>query len=142
MRILLDSNILVSFLVKPQVDHPIAQVVRAVAAGRCELLLPEDLIGEVGQAIQSKKHLVERITADDLGDLIDILSIGAVEVPGIPGDIPALTRDPKDDYLLACAVVGQADYLVTGDDDLLVLGEIEGIRAVTARELWEIMQIE
>lgn len=34
---------------------------------------------------------------------------------------PVRCRDPKDDYLLACAVAGQAHYLVTGDRDLLAL---------------------
>ena len=50
------------------------------------------------------------------------------------------TRDRKDDYLLACAVVGQAEYLVTGDNDLLVLDGIEGIRIVTARKFCEIVR--
>ena len=142
MRILLDSNILISFLLKPQADNPIAQVVRAAVAGKCELLLPKELLEEVRQVVRSKKHLTKRIAVDDLDDLIGILSLGAVDVPEIPGDIPALTRDPKDDYLLAYAAVGQADYIVTGDDDLLVLKEIEGIKMVTAREFWEIIQAE
>ena len=81
-------------------------------------------------------------TLDGFEDLIDILSLGAVAVPDIPGDIPALTRDPKDDYLLACAVVGQADYIVTGDDDLLVLKEVEGVRMVSAGEFWQILTQE
>ena len=45
--------------------------------------------------------------------------------------MPSVTRDRKDDYLLAYAVVGRADYLVTGDRDLLVLGEVEGVRIVS-----------
>jgi uncharacterized protein len=139
MRVLLDSSILISFLLTPHADHPIARVVRAVVAGRCELLLPKDLIEEVKEVTQSKRHLNKRITAADLGDVIDILSLGAIEAPDIPGDIPALTRDPKDGYLLACAVVGQADYIVSGDDDLLALREVEGVRMVSAREFWEIL---
>ena len=55
---------------------------------------------------------------------------------------PQRCRYPKDDYLLACAVVGLADYIVTGDDDLLVLKEVEGVKMVSAREFWEILDAE
>lgn len=44
-----------------------------------------------------------------------------------------LCRDPADDVLLAAAVEGMADSIVTGDDDLLVLGDFEGIAIVTSR---------
>jgi uncharacterized protein len=142
MRILLDSNILISFLLKPLADNPIVRLMHAVVAGRCELLLPVDLLEEVRQVVRAKRHLARRIALNDLDDLIEILSLGAVEAPDIPGDVPALTRDPKDDYLLACAVVGLADYIVTGDDDLLVLKEVEGVRMVSAREFWEILDAE
>jgi predicted nucleic acid-binding protein len=44
---------------------------------------------------------------------------------------PAVASDIKDDYLVAYAVVGEDDYLVTGDSDLLVLGEITGFKIVS-----------
>ena len=40
-------------------------------------------------------------------------------------------RDPKDNFLLALALDGRADYLVTGDADLLVLDPWRGVRIVT-----------
>lgn len=43
-------------------------------------------------------------------------------------------RDPKDDKLLELVVDGGADYLVTGDKDLLVLNPFRGIEIITARE--------
>ena len=57
-------------------------------------------------------------------------------VPGIL-QLPEATRDPKDDPLVACAVEGAADYLVSGDRDLLDLGETENTRMVTPREFVE-----
>jgi putative PIN family toxin of toxin-antitoxin system len=39
-----------------------------------------------------------------------------------PGPAPGICRDPNDDFLLALAAVSKADYLVTRDTDLLVLG--------------------
>lgn len=54
--------------------------------------------------------------------------------------VTALTRDPKDDYLLAYALVGQADYLVTGDHDLLALQHVGDTQIVTTSEFWEILK--
>jgi len=51
------------------------------------------------------------------------------------------TRDPKDDPLLACAVEGRADYLVSGNRDLLDLGEVEGIRMLSPREFAVLLEL-
>jgi hypothetical protein len=51
-----------------------------------------------------------------------------------------VTRDPKDDPVAACAKEGGAEYLVSGDQDLLVLGDWEGIQVVTPRRLLEILE--
>jgi uncharacterized protein len=43
----------------------------------------------------------------------------------------AWSRDPNDDHVIACALAAAADFLVTGDDDLLTLGRVEGVAIVT-----------
>jgi uncharacterized protein len=45
-------------------------------------------------------------------------------------EIHGICRDPDDDQILACAVAAEADYLVTGDEDLLVLKEFRKIRII------------
>ncbi len=54
-------------------------------------------------------------------------------------EIPAVARDPKDDKFLATAAVAGADYLVTEDDDLLVLGEYQGVKIVKAAAFLRIL---
>ena len=46
-----------------------------------------------------------------------------------------LCRDPKDNFLLSLALDGQADYLVSGDEDLLVLGSVGSTSIVTLAAL-------
>jgi len=45
--------------------------------------------------------------------------------------VPTYTRDPKDDKFVACALVGDANYLITEDRDLLILETVGDVRIVT-----------
>lgn len=51
----------------------------------------------------------------------------------VPAEIPARSRDRDDDHVLATAVAGSADVIVTGDKDLLVLGQHESIAILNPR---------
>lgn len=141
MRVLLDTNIFISYLLEPEGESSTHLVLEAALLGKFNLLLPEEVLEELQRKIPSKRYLAERITPENAEKLVTILRQISEVVPRIELEIPALTRDPKDDYLLAHAVVGEADYLVTGDDDLLVLKEVEGVKIVTAGQFWEIMEM-
>lgn len=54
-----------------------------------------------------------------------------------PDDLPVISRDIKDDPVIATATVGACDYLITGDKDLLVLRQVQKIRIVTPSEFLE-----
>jgi len=140
MRVLLDTNILISYLLTFSQGSPISQVVRAGVLGEFELLFPEELLNELARKVREKTYLSERITPTQFKELADILSEVSETIPRITGQIPAVTRDPKDDYLLAYALVGQADYLVTGDDDLLSLGQVDDVHIVTPRCFFELLK--
>ncbi len=124
MRTFLDANILISYLLNPEGENPINAVVEAAFIGEFTLLAAdppyEELIGKVG----TKPWLARRITSSDAARLVDTLRAIAEMVPTIVEAIPPVTRDPKDDYLLAYALVGRADYLVTGDEDLVTAYEL------------------
>src|SRR3954470_3206887 len=63
----------------------------------------------------------------------DLLAVA--EIVGELPDIDAVPNDPKDNPVVATAVAGKADYLVTGDrTHLLPLGEYQGVRIVSPRE--------
>jgi putative PIN family toxin of toxin-antitoxin system len=52
----------------------------------------------------------------------------------VTGALTGICRDPKDDFILECARIGNADLIVTGDKDLLSLGSHERIAIVTPRQ--------
>ena len=48
-----------------------------------------------------------------------------------------MSRDPDDDKFIECAVDAEALYIVSGDNDLLDIGQYEGIQIITAKEFCE-----
>lgn len=133
MRVLLDANLFISYLLNPDRDSPVVRSVKAGVGGEYTLLLPAALLEEFSRRIVTKPYLAARIAPTDLEQLNAILSSVAETIPKIKRPIPAVTRDPKDDYLLAYALVGQADYLVSGDQDLLELRRAGKCQIVTPR---------
>lgn len=70
--------------------------------------------------------------------LLDVISVMVVPQLNLPVEI----RDPKDEKILATALGGEADYLVTGDKDLLDLKDnpkLESLKIVTAKEFLQLL---
>jgi putative PIN family toxin of toxin-antitoxin system len=103
----------------------------ALLDGRFTLLLPGEALQELAETAASKPHLANKIAPAQLALLHDLLQSVAEHIAPFEGTFPSIGRDRKDDYLIAYAVVGEADYLVTGDKDLLVLGSVGGVTIVT-----------
>jgi putative PIN family toxin of toxin-antitoxin system len=64
----------------------------------------------------------------------------SAELVTLPDPIPSVSRDPKDDIFLACAVTGKAQYLVTEDQDPLVLNPYEGVQIIDVPAFFEIIK--
>ena len=137
MRVLLDTNVLISHLLSPQRKSPVNHILEATFLGEIDLLFPKDVFDELRNKIPQKPYLAERISPQQVEELVTLLAEISEGIPTITMEIPAVTRDPKDDYLIAYALVGRADYLVTGDVDLLILEEVEDVEILTPCELWE-----
>jgi uncharacterized protein len=132
-RIMLDTNLfLTSFLPPADPSRTIFRLIDYLLAGSAQLVLPEELVDEILLVIRTKPYFHQRITEQDARGAIADLLADAVVPPRL-SDIPGIVRDPKDDYLLAHAILERVDFLVTGDRDLLALdGEIERLRIITA----------
>jgi hypothetical protein len=133
-RILLDTNIFISYLLNPHAERPATQIVQAGVLGVFTLLLPEALLEEMSARITSKPYLKARIEPGEAAQFTAILRSIAETIARIEAPIPAVMRDSKDDFLLAYAVVGRANYLLTGDEDLLVLQQVQGVVICTPSE--------
>lgn len=130
MRLVLDTNILVSALLA-STSLP-AHLVALWREGRFDLLTSAEQIDELMSVTRYPK-IRARLAPALAGRLVNQVRDLAVELKNLP-TVTACT-DPYDNYLLAMAVAGAADFLVTGDKrDLLSMQHYEGIRIVTVRD--------
>ena len=113
MRALLDTNIYISYLLTPQHTGAVQAIFAALDRNQFTLLLPEGGVDEILDVIANRPHLMGRVGSDKLTSFLNLIRSVAEGIPRIEQTIPAIARDAKDDYLLAYAAIGQADYLVT-----------------------------
>lgn len=138
MRVLIDTNVLISYLVQPGRQGAVGAVVQAALEGRFTLLMPQAVLDEVDVTVRSKPRLARRIPLRELELFKDLLTQFSEHITALEEPFPAVTRDRNDDYLLAYAQIAAADYLVTGDKDLLALaGQVLGLAIVTPAEFVE-----
>ena len=132
-----DTNVLVSGLVAPA--GPPRQIMNAWLEEGFTLVTSLYLVEELVHVL-TYPRITKRLRLDEakLAALLAALLSRAHVVPG-QLHLPGVTRDPKDDAVVACAVEGEADYIVSGDQDLLTLGEYQGAQVVTPREFVEIL---
>ena len=119
MRAVADVNVLVSAVLSAQ--GPSAEILRASRDGKLELIISTKLLAELARTLAYPK-IRKRVPQHRADAYTQWLGEHANFVDD-PTDLPAIrSRDPDDDYLLALAIHTRA-YLVTGDQDLLVLGD-------------------
>ena len=137
IRAVLDTNQYVSMAIKA--GGTADRLLTAWREERFVLLLSPPILEEISRVLQSPRlRRLIRLTAAELDGLIESLLLDAELTPGRLA-VHVITRDPSDNMFLACAVEGRADYIVSGDEDLLTLGSYQGISIVKATEFLRIL---
>ena len=131
MRLLLDTNTAVSGLIWQGVP---GQLIDEAVLGRIQLISTEALLDELREVLQRpkfKKKMIEIFLTDE--ELFEgYASLVELVKPVVLTN--SVSRDPDDDQVLAAAIGGQVDLIISGDSDLLVLGNYQGIRIIRANE--------
>ena len=128
MRIILDTNIWVSFLYGKNLES----VGLLFQNPNIEIYVSKELIDELKDVLSRPKHS-SRLSAESIDAMWNLMSDHCKMVTDY-SMILAYIRDPKDLYLLSMVEAIDADFLVTGDLDLLVLGQHLRTKIVTYRE--------
>lgn len=131
-RIILDTNLWISFLI----TKDFSRLEDIILSKKVTLLFSKELLEEFISVAQRSKFK-SYFTQKDIEDILKAIS-GYANFVDVKSEITAC-RDEKDNFLLALAVDGKADYLVTGDKDLLDIGKIEETRIVTIADYLKLL---
>ena len=123
-KIILDTNLYISFLISKKLD----ELVKLIEENLIVILYSDELISEIIR-VTSKTKFQKYFTAD-VYKLLELVFEKYGILIKITSDI-LICRDPDDNFLLNLAVDGNADYLITGDKDLMILEKINNTEIIT-----------
>ena len=129
-RVVIDTNVFVSGVVFGGIPD---NVLKLLKRSDVELLM-SDLLAE---------EILTQLIQFHVSSLTYAMVVHEIRIRAhrlIPRITPHQSRDPKDDMLLALCMAGSADYLITGDKDLLVLRKFEKTHIITPKQFLKIMR--
>jgi putative PIN family toxin of toxin-antitoxin system len=135
-RAVLDTNVLVSALIKPG-GKP-GQIVAQHT--KFEVILSDDILVEARDVLH-RKHIQKRfhLPDDEIEEFLGALRTFSTMIIGAPVE-NVIPNDPPDNLVLACAVGGEANYLVSGNEHILNLDNYRGIKMVKPAEFLRILE--
>lgn len=136
MRVVLDTNVFISGLLRA--GSPPDLLRQAWESRHLTPFTSEWQLDEL-RRVSRYPRLRHRFAPHEAGRLVSHIRRVAILVE--PALKVAVSPDPDDDVLVATAIAGDAQYLVTGDrSDLLALVKVGGVRIVTARQMWHLLR--
>ena len=133
VRVVLDTNVLIGALITQ--GTPPDRLYRAWLRGEINLVTSATQMTELADVL-ARPRLQKFLDADEAAAIIENLGTRALILDDLP-DVN-VSPDSKDNPILATAIAGKVDMIVSGDKKhMLALGEVEGIPVLTAREALE-----
>ena len=137
LKLVFDTNTLISAFFWQGKEFELFQ---KIEQGKVELYLSQEILEEIKEVLNRDKFksviLKTNQTPNEIiQKIISVSNIVMGEKLGIKA-----CRDDKDNKLLECAILAKADYLVSGDEDLLVLKKYEKIKVVKSSEILSISE--
>ena len=134
LRVVLDTQVLLRGAVA-RTESLTSKIYAAWREGRFTLLLSEPIAAEVEEVLLRPEVLQKlHLNPVEARALVTLVRRRALFVT--PETPIRQSRDPADDKFLECAVAGEADYIVSADDDLLSLTEVQGIPVLDVPTFW------
>ncbi len=134
MRVVLDTNTIISAILWGGIPW---QVYQSALSEQYILLSSEILLDELDKVLRRPKFIPMLSAVNKSVDAVVTAHRNIVESVTPVELSPDVVRDPKDRAILACAIGGDAQYIVSGDKDLLVLHEFHKIPILNAARFLE-----
>jgi putative PIN family toxin of toxin-antitoxin system len=123
-RIIFDTNLWISYLI----SNRLIKIDLLLEQGKIRLLFSEESLQEFIE-VATRPKFKKYFSEEDIRALLDLFDYFG-EVVEVNSSVE-ICRDPKDNFLLALAKDSQADYLITGDNDLLEIKQFESTQIIT-----------
>jgi len=137
IRAVVDTNVLVSGLIKP--DGPTSAILKDLRQGRFIIVFSSELLQELVSVLTYPKLRAKYgLNRSVVEAFLALLALrGDLVIPRQPLHV---CRDPDDDMLFEAAIAGHADYIVSGDSDVLALKGHEGIGILSPKGFAKILR--
>ena len=134
MKIVIDTNIWISYLLGSLLQG----LDNKILSKEIKIVVSNEMLKELA-AVLARPKFKEIISYKQIKELFSLIDGYAVIVS--PKQKVDVCRDKKDNFLLEVALEAKAEYLVTGDNDLLVLNNFRGIKIVKPKDFEEMAGI-
>ena len=134
LRVIIDTNIFISFLIGKELTGLKDMLVE----GEVILILSEELLNEIKSVTQREK-LAKYFSIEKVNELLELLIIIGKKV-NVKSKVN-ISRDISDNFLLALAKDSKADYLITGDKDLLTIKTFRKTKIISYRDFSKIVKL-
>lgn len=140
VRVIVDTNLLISAAITS--NSLIDKLIASWQKDTFSLIISPQQLAEIKDVSKRKKFASYPKFSDRIEELIKILAFTAEIIETLSEkNLPVHSRDPEDDFLLRDALGGHADYLITGDEDLLVLKDnpaLGKLRIITVKDFLDL----
>lgn len=141
IRAVLDANVVASSLIQPRGAS--GRILHRLLAGDFQLVTAESVLAETRRCIHYPR-VRKRIhsTNEEIDAFLAAMAVLGDVVEVSLFDLSAVPRDPDDSKYLAVALEGRARYVVSGDKDLLEVGEYQGVRILTPADFLAVLAVD
>ncbi|MDP2755850.1 MAG: putative toxin-antitoxin system toxin component, PIN family [Nitrospirota bacterium] len=133
MKVVIDTNIWVSYLL----GSLLQDLDEKILSKEIKVVVSEEMLKELSE-VSSRPKFKNIFTTKRIKELFSLLDSYTIVVS--PSQKVDACRDEKDNFLLEVALKGETDYLITGDEDLLVLNPFHGIKIIRPKDFEEILE--
>ncbi len=127
VKIIFDTNVWISFLIGKR----LSKIKRHISDGDITIITTDQLLTEI-KTVTSREKLRKYFPKESVKELIELLETIAEKIEIKPTHF--INRDPKDNFLLDLIDFSKADYLITGDKDLLEHNPFKTAQILTPAE--------
>ena len=127
VKVIFDTNVWISFLIGKR----LSKIKKLISDGRIIIVTTKQLLDEI-KLVSGREKLKRYFPKESVTELIELLDAISEKIEITPTHF--FSRDPKDNFLLDLIDFSQADYLVTGDKDLLEYNPFKTAQILTPTE--------